>query len=290
MMLYPDDHEVTLARAVGTEDESVQPIALYELDRRQQIDHLTSLYVPALVAPGSAQAFQEVVARLRAPGGCPWDRQQTHRSLRPYLLEEAYEVLHALDSEDTACLQEELGDLLLQILLHTQIAIEQGEFKMADVVAHIVTKLKRRHPHVFGQVRVSGAEEVLANWEQIKSEEKGQEQAEGSVAGVPHSLPALARAQALQRRAARRGFEREGMDSVWSRVEEGWQILRNAATGDSQETELGNLLFALVNLAGRLGFDAEASLREAVARFERRLQETERGSASRRQPPAGTDQ
>ena len=129
---------------MGTEDEALRAIPLFELDRGQEIDHLTSLYVPPLTEPGSLPAFQEVVARLRAPGGCPWDREQTHRSLRPFLLEETYEVLQALDSEDITCLKEELGDLLLQILLHTQIAIEQGEFKMADVVSHIVAKLERR--------------------------------------------------------------------------------------------------------------------------------------------------
>jgi tetrapyrrole methylase family protein/MazG family protein len=286
MMLYPDDHETTLIRAVGTEDEALCVIPLFELDRGQEIDHLTSLYVPPLSEPGSLSAFQEVVARLRAPGGCPWDREQTHRSLRPYLLEETYEVLQALDSEDITCLKEELGDLLLQILLHTQIAIEQGEFKMADVVSHIVAKLERRHPHVFGQVQVANAQEVLVNWERIKSEERNHEREEGIAAGVPHSLPALARAQALQRRAARLGLDWPHVDAVRSKVEEEWQELREAE-GDARESQLGDLMFSLVNLASWLQLDAESALREAVVRFERRFSDMEREGAAQGQSPTG---
>jgi len=280
MMLYPDDHEITLIRAAGTDDQSIRIIPLYELDRCQEIDHLTSLYVPPLPESSSLEAFQEIVARLRAPGGCPWDREQTHRSLRPFLLEETYEVLQALDSEDITCLQEELGDLLLQILLHTQIAIEQGEFKMADVVSQIVAKLKRRHPHVFGQVQVSNAQEVLVNWERIKSEEGNHGEGEGVLAGVPLSLPALSRAQALQRRAARWGFDWPGIDAAWSRVEKEWQGLRQAAAGGAWETKLGDVLFSLVNLASWLHVDAECALREAVVRFEQRLRDMERERAA----------
>ena len=271
MALYPDEHEVTLVRGAGTAGEWVHRIPLYELDRVQQVDHLTSLYVPPLPQPGSLSAFQEVVARLRAPGGCPWDREQSHLSLRPFLLEETYEVLAALDSEDTSALKDELGDLLLQILLHAQIAIEDEEFRMADVVAHILTKLKRRHPHVFGEVHVSGAEEVLVNWEHIKSEERAHEQEQGILTGVPRGLPALARAQSLQRRAARWGFSWPNVDRAWGKAEEEWQELRKAADGDAREAELGDLLFALVSLASWLHVDAESALRQAVSRFEQRF-------------------
>jgi tetrapyrrole methylase family protein/MazG family protein len=288
MMLYPDDHEITLVRAAGTGDERVRTIPLYELDRCQEIDHLTSLYVPPLSEHGSLPAFQEVVARLRAPGGCPWDREQTHRSLRPFLLEETYEVLQALDNADITCLNEELGDLLLQILLHTQIAIEQGEFKMADVVSQIVAKLKRRHPHVFGQVQVSDAEEVLVNWEQIKSEEKNHDRVGGTTAGVPRSLPALARAQALQRRAVRLVCEWPDIGGVWSDVEHKSKRLREAAK-DAQEMELGELLLALANLARWMDVDAECALREAAERFERRFQDMERECAARGKQLAGLE-
>jgi len=267
MALYPDDHAVTLVHGAGTAEAALCPVRLYELDRLEEIDHLTSLYVPPLAQAGSVQAFQEVVGRLRAPGGCPWDREQTHLSLRPYLLEEAYEVLDALDREDTAALKEELGDLLLQILLHTQVAIEDGEFRMSDVVAHIVTKLKRRHPHVFGQLQVSGSDEVLVNWEHIKRQEKQHKREKGALAAVPRSMPALARAESLQRRVARLGFDWPDVEGAWGKVEEEWQELRRAGTEEERHRELGDLLFALVSLAGWLDVDAECALREAASRF-----------------------
>jgi len=283
MMVYPDDHELTLLKAVGTEDESLRPVLLYELDRYSGFDHLTSLYVPPLPQPGSLAAFQEVVARLRAPGGCPWDREQTHRSLRPFLLQETYEVLQALDSDDLTSLAEELGDLLLQILLHTQIAIEQGEFKMADVVAHIVTKLKRRHPHVFGSTQVSNVQEVLANWERIKRAERDYEHAQGTLAGVPSSVPALERAQVLQERAARVGFDWPDVQGVWAKVDEEWKELREAVSPDAEAKELGDVLFSLVNLARWLDIDAESALREANARFEKRFRYIEQKCTARGQ-------
>jgi tetrapyrrole methylase family protein / MazG family protein len=289
MAVYPDDHNVTLLRAVGTTDESLSTIPLYELDRSSAIDHLTSLYVPPLTVPGSLATFQEVVALLRAPEGCPWDREQTHRSLRPFLLEEAHEVLEALDNEDTVALEEELGDLLLQILLHTQIAIEDEEFRMTDVVGHIVAKLKRRHPHVFGQVQVSGAQEVVVNWERIKGQEKAAlneghpDDGRGVLSGVPIALPALARAQSLRFRASRIGFDWPGIEGAWAKVEEEWNELRAAANPCEQENELGDVLFALAILAGWLDLDAEGALRAANARFEQRFQAMERAAASRGQ-------
>lgn len=286
MMIYPDDHLVTVVQAAGTEMEMLSTMPLYELDRCTLLDHLTSLYVPPLAQPGSIATFQEVVAHLRAPEGCPWDREQTHRSLRPFLLEETYEVLQTLDSEDLDSLKNELGDLLLQVLLHTQIAIEQDEFKMADVVSSIVAKLKRRHPHVFGQMHVSSAQEVLINWERIKSEERavrnlGEENygAAGLLTDIPSSLPALARAQALQRRVERVGLDWPNVDRVWSKVEEGWNELREVRTEAVQEAKLGDLLFSLVSLARWMHLDAESALREAIARFEQRVREIERKCA-----------
>jgi len=282
MMVYPDEHPVTLVAAAGTEAESLRVVPLYQLDRREAFDHLTSLYVPAMAQPGSLAAFQEIVARLRSPGGCPWDREQSHDSLRPFLLEEAYEVLQALDDGDLGALREELGDLLLQILLHAQIAIEQGEFKMADIVSHIVAKLKRRHPHVFGEVQVANVEEVLTNWEKIKGQEEGHQSADGMLSSVPQAMPALARAQALQRRAARVGFDWRDLDGVWAKAEEKWRKLREAVvTGSATETELGDMLFCMVNLACWLHIDAEVALRETAARFQTRFHEMERECALR---------
>ena len=274
MMVYPEDQPITLIRAASTGEDPLLTMPLYELDRCEKIDHLTSLYVPPFSDAGSLAAFQEIVAHLRAPGGCPWDREQTHRSLRPYLLEETYEVLQALDDEDIASLKEELGDLLLQILLHTQIAIEQHEFKMADVVAHIVAKLKRRHPHVFGQVQVSGTQEVLANWEGIKDEERNHERGKGTLSGVPSALPALSRARVLQSRAARLGFDGPSIGALWAEIEEKWQELRKAAKGENAEAELGALLFSVVDLARQLNIDAECALRQAGTSFEHRFEDT----------------
>jgi tetrapyrrole methylase family protein/MazG family protein len=288
MTIYPDDHLVTLVRAAGTTDESLSTIPLYELDRSGTIDHLTSLYVPPLTVPGSLATFQEIVALLRAPEGCPWDREQTHRSLRPFLLEETHEVLEALDNDDTVALKEELGDLLLQILLHTQVAIEDEEFHMTDVVGGIVAKLKRRHPHVFGQVHVSDAQEVLVNWERIKGQEKAalnQQQGShdagrGILSGIPITLPALARAQALRFRASRIGFDWLDIEGAWAKVEEEWAELRAACNRSEQENELGDMLFALAILGGWLDVDAEGALRAANARFQQRFQVMESEAAS----------
>lgn len=276
MMVYPDDHEVTLIQAAGTEEGAVRTVPLYDLDRDARIDHLTSLWVPPLAQSGGLVSFEELVAHLRAPDGCPWDKEQTHASLRPFLLQEAYEVLEALDLEDTDALKEELGDLLLQIVLHAQIATEDQEFKMTDVVGNIIGKLKRRHPHVFGQVAVSGAGEVLANWERIKSEEKrgasgtaGNKSERASVLnGVPHSLPALARAQELLDRIARSGLESPDRDAAILRAKAAWDELQNASDASSEQP-LGKLLLALIELARCQKVDAESALRTAIHRLER---------------------
>jgi len=281
MALYPDEHPVKLVRAAGTGEERVWQVPLYELDRQPELDHLTSCYLPPLPQPGSFQALQEVVARLRAPDGCPWDRAQTHASLRPELLEETYEVLEALDSDDPQRLKEELGDLLLQIALHQQIATEEGEFRPPEIISHLVEKLVRRHPHVFGDSKVEGPEEVLRNWEAIKRAEREVEgEAEKSVLdGVTHSLPALARAQALQERAARVGFDWKDVAGVLRKVEEELQEFQAAETARDQENEIGDLLFSLVNLARWLGVDAESALREANDRFVARFKEIEARAA-----------
>jgi tetrapyrrole methylase family protein/MazG family protein len=274
MMVYPDEHTVTVVRAVTTKGESIRQMPLYELDRNDELDHLTALYIPPLPHPGSLQAFQEVVAHLRAPEGCPWDQEQTHRSLRPFLLEETYEVLQALDREDIPSLKEELGDLLLQVLLHTQIAVEEQEFQMADVVAHIVAKLKRRHPHVFGQAQVSGAQEVLVNWERIKKEEKNPETGEGPFSGIPDTLPALARAQAIQRRATRLGSARPETDACWATIESIWGRLRTASPQDV-EAVAGDMLLYMVKLADSMQVEAEDALRQAVQRFQQAFRQEE---------------
>jgi tetrapyrrole methylase family protein/MazG family protein len=278
MNAYPDDHPVTLVQAAGTGEGRKITVPLYELDRGQAIDHLTALYVPPLPHVGGLPAFQETVARLRAPDGCPWDREQTHQTLRANLLEETYEALDALDADDPDKLCEELGDLLMQIAMHAQIAAEEGTFRFADLIGRIDAKLKRRHPHVFGDVAARDTAAVLRNWEAIKADERT---AEGNVQrsrleGVPAALPALARAQAFGERAARAGFDWPDVEGVLDKVGEEAAELLAAEGTEAQERELGDLLFTLVNLARWLGLDAESALRGACDCFARRYAEMER--------------
>ncbi len=268
MNLYPDEHTVTLVRGASTDQAQTLTVPLYELDRQPDIEHLTSLYVPPLPRPSSLETFQDTIARLRAPGGCPWDRKQTHRSLRAHLLEESYEALAALDAGDTDALREELGDLLLQIVLQAQIAVEAGEFSLAQVIEDIEAKIKRRHPHVFGDVVVADVAEVLHNWEEIKREERGKRSV---LDGVSRALPALARAQAIQERAARVGFDWPDAEGVVAKVAEEVAELRDAKGAEEREEELGDLFFSVVNFARWLNVDAESALRGACERFIRRF-------------------
>ncbi|MBI4234000.1 MAG: nucleoside triphosphate pyrophosphohydrolase [Chloroflexi bacterium] len=214
------------------------------------------------------QALQELVARLRAPGGCPWDREQTHSSLRRSLLEECYEAIEAMDEGDAQRLAEELGDILLQIAFHCQIAEEQGQFTYGDVFRRLNEKLVRRHPHVFGNVQVRDAREVEVNWEAIKREERGDTSLLG---GAPRSMPALAYCQAISHRAARAGFEWEDLQGVLAKVAEELRELEEAQGQEERERELGDVLFSLVNVARWLGVDAESALRRANERFYRRF-------------------
>jgi len=286
--LYPADHPVTLwspdaagaTTPLGALGET--PLPPYAARHSDAARHsYAALYIPPLPEPGSLEAFQEVVAHLRAPDGCPWDREQTHASLRNSLLEETYEVLAALDEGDAAGLREELGDLMLQAVLHTQIAIDEGEFRMADVVHHIVTKLIRRHPHVFAGRQVGGAGEVLRNWEEIKAAERAaQPKPKTLFSGVPLSLPALNRAQAIQERASRVGFDWPDITGVVAKIrEEADELL--AADEGAREGELGDLLFSVVNVARWLGLDAETALRGAANRFVARYEAMERLAAER---------
>ncbi len=272
MNQYPDEHPVRLIEAAGLATQRVRELPLYALDQ-DDFDPFAVLYVPPLPAVSSFEGFQQTIARLRAPNGCPWDREQTHQTLRPNLLEEAYEVLEALDREDAEALREELGDLLLQIVLHAQIATEEGEFQMPEVIAGIDAKVKRRHPHVWGTVQVNGAEEVSQNWERIKKQERAQHGAEkrSLLDGVPRSLPALAQAQAYADRAARVGFDWSDVQGVIAKVQEELAELQAAQSPEEQAAEVGDVLFSLTNLARWLKVDAESALREANQRFAQRF-------------------
>ncbi|HOR00615.1 MAG TPA: nucleoside triphosphate pyrophosphohydrolase [Anaerolineae bacterium] len=282
--IYPPEHLVTVVLRAGLPTQELRPLPLEDLDR-EDVDHLTSLYLPPLPQPGSLISFQELIAHLRSPMGCPWDREQTHQSLRPHLLEETYEVLAALDLDDMDELKEELGDLLLQIVLHAQIATECSEFTMPEVVGQIMQKLRRRHPHVFGEVTVEGTGEILRNWEEIKRAEKGTRRVSSTFEGVSSALPALARAQAIGSRAARIGFDWPDSDAIWRQLEGDSAALRAAQDPEVQAHELGDLLFTLVSLARWLKVDAESALREATARFMARVVAVEdEAVAAGRQP------
>jgi MazG family protein len=226
-------------------------------------------------SPGIGAIF-EVVARLRAPGGCPWDREQTHESLRPYLLEETYELLEAIDSGDDAKMKEELGDLLLQVAMHAEIAAEDGRFDAAQVSEAVAAKMVTRHPHVFGSTSVADAEEVLRNWEHQKAHEARKAGKEESVVDrVPATLPALAWALGLQKRAARVGFDFTSTNEAAESVAEEAREL--AAAKDPQQAfeEMGDLLFAIVSLARRLKVNPEDALRVAGQRFRDRFVKAE---------------
>jgi len=225
--------------------------------------------------------FIRVVARLRAPDGCPWDRQQTHASLKRYLLEETYEALEAIDAGDPKKLCEELGDVLLQVALHAQIAAEAGQFTERDVCAAIQEKMIRRHPHVFGEVEVADADQVLRNWERIKQRESPERRS--VLDGVPATLPALLKALDVSKRVVRVGFEWPTLARVWAKVREELAELEAELPGgepERLEAELGDLLFTLVNVARWLHVDPEEALRRTTGRFERRFRELERQAAA----------
>lgn len=216
----------------------------------------------------------DVMDKLRSPDGCPWDREQDHTSLMPYLVEEAYEVLEAIQLGDMHKLAEELGDLLLQIVFHAQIAKEQGEFDLSDPIKQIVAKMKRRHPHVFGQTKVESSEQVLANWEAIKAQERGGTTTASLLDAVPRNMPALMQAGKIQQKAARVGFDWENIDGAWAKVTEETAELHGAiAAGDSSNIseELGDLLFAIVNVARFLEVEPEIALLSTVIKFRHRF-------------------
>ena len=231
----------------------------------------------------------QIMARLRGENGCPWDREQTHASIKPYLLEETYEVLESIDENDPAKLEEELGDLALQVVFHAQMADEAGLFTIADVLRGINEKLRRRHPHIFGDVKADTAQEVLFNWEQIKKLEREKAQGHASVLdGVPRELPALLRAHRLQEKASRVGFDWNEARQVFQKVEEELAELRAAMESeqpDRMEAELGDLLFSLVNLGRFIAVNPEDALRKTIARFIARFQYIEEELARRGKAP-----
>src|SRR6266496_492037 len=238
-----------------------------------------SLYVPALGEGTSFESFAEIVAHLRAPNGCPWDREQTHESLRKHLLEESYEAISAIDSGDFVDMREEFGDLLLQVVLQSQIANEEGEFNVNQVIHGIHSKIVRRHPHVFGDVKLEGVAGVLANWEKFKEQErKDKKQEKGLLDGVPIAIPALEQAQEYQDRAARVGFDWPEIEGVLDKVKEEIDEIKNAETDFELASEIGDLFFAIVNLARWKHIDAESALRGTNIKFKKRFAYIEQGA------------
>jgi len=250
------------------------PFQLIEKTILVQIPESFYLYIPPQKKSGDIKTFLELIAHLRAPEGCPWDRKQTHESLRTNLLEETYEVLEAIDTNSPEALKEELGDLLLQIVLHAQISRESGDFTFNQVVNDVHLKIKHRHPHVFAQEVVEGVSGVMRNWEKIKEEERAEKPTKNGdsiLASIPGQLPALSIAQKYQERASRVGFDWDDISPVFEKIVEEIEEVKKADPENGLEDELGDLLFAVVNLVRWSGFDAENALRLTNKKFRRRF-------------------
>jgi tetrapyrrole methylase family protein / MazG family protein len=262
------DQPIWLLRSTG----SAIPSTAHDL----QMHDVEAIFVPAVepeAAERSLAGLRHLVHRLRAPGGCPWDRKQTHQSLAQYVLEEAYEVVDAIEHHGPEQLAEELGDLLLQVFLQSELAEEAGRFSLNDVVERITTKLIRRHPHVFGDVEVSGAADVEVNWEALKQVEKGERVS--ALDGVPRSLPALSMAAELQKRMRKTGFEWPNRQGAEAKLDEELDELRGAATPEAAAAELGDVLFVLTGLAAWYGASAEEALRGTNTKVEARFRYVE---------------
>lgn len=275
LAVYPNEHEIHLVQGQRSKVERLDDLRLLTSD----LGSSTCMYIPPLAEGTAFESFQEIVAHLRAPDGCPWDREQTHQTLRKHLLEEAYEALAAIDAGDFAAMREEFGDLLLQIVLQAQIAHEEGQFNVNQVIHGIHAKIVRRHPHVFGDLKVDGVDGVLANWEKLKEKERGKKKEDkGLLDGVPLTLPALSQAQEYQERAARVGFDWTEIEGVLDKIVEEIAEVRRAENGTELASELGDLLFALVNLARWKKVDAESALRATNLKFKKRFAHVEQGA------------
>jgi len=286
---YPPEHEVIVAKGNLTTSRrpssAVHRLPLYTLDHEDYFDHLTSLYVPALPQASALESLQELMAHLRAPEGCPWDQVQTHESLRNTLLEEAYEVLTAIDEGDMQSLKEELGDLLFNIVFQVQMATEAEVFRMADVIGEVHAKLIRRHPHVFGNEQTRDVKKIAANWDAIKKQEhKAKGQVRKSVLdGIPPAMPALAQAQKMAHKAEKAGFRYDDNVQRMAKVREELDEIVNATDQANLEEEFGDLFFSLADLADGYGLDAESAARGANLKFAKRFRALEALLQKRRQ-------
>ncbi|MFD2611542.1 bifunctional methyltransferase/pyrophosphohydrolase YabN [Paenibacillus gansuensis] len=283
MEVYPDDYEVVVGHALGVaEEEIIQTIPLHELDRIEGYGNLSLIWVPrsdrADLRNRSFERLHEIVQILRSPEGCPWDREQTHQSIRKNLIEEMYEVLETIDDDDPAAMCEELGDVMLQVMLHSQMEEETGTFTVYDVIQTLNEKLLFRHPHVFGTTEAGNSEEALQNWEAMKAEEKRRKgikaEQQSVLSGVPRDLPALMKAYKVQKKAAKVGFDWDNINDIYDKIKEELQELQEASgSNDTQHTleELGDLLFAVVNVARYLDIDPEEALTATNRKFYQRF-------------------
>ena len=250
----------------------------------ERVFHDPAIIASRPMSDSTGKSFSNLVdllAQLRGPDGCPWDREQTHDSLKRYLLEESYEVLEAIDQKDAAKLPEELGDVLLQILFHAQIASESSQFNINDVTESVRDKLVRRHPHVFGDAVVKDAREVEANWENLKRQERQDEDGASLLGRIPKDTPALAYSQLMQDRASKTGFDWSSVEGVLEKVAEEVGEIKGAGSQEARSREFGDLLLALVNVGRWMGIHTEDALRQANARFARRFAQMERLAAER---------
>lgn len=272
----PPEYEVVLIEAAGTEDERLTRLPLEELDHSVEVNNLTSLYVPPVPHSQLNHTFSrivEVMRTLRGPGGCPWDQAQTHESLREHTIEEVYELIDAIDNEDDDNIIEELGDLLMHIVLHSQIGEDAGYFTIDDVIHSITNKMIHRHPHVFGNADVDSIEEVVTNWDTLKQEEKGKAR-DSVLDGIPKHLPALAKAYKLQRKAAKVGFDWTEVADIWQKLEEEIAEVKEAITSRDIadiEDEFGDVLFVVANLIRFYKINPEVALNGANNKFTSRF-------------------
>lgn len=283
MEFYPDDFEVVVGHALGVAgEEAIIRIPLYKLDRTPGFGNLSLVWVPRSDDPSlqnrSFDRLHEIVEILRSPEGCPWDREQTHQSIRKNFIEELYEALEAIDNDDPDGMREEFGDVILQVMLHSQMEEETGAFSVYDVIQSLNEKLLFRHPHVFGELAAKDASEALVNWEQMKAEEKRRKgidpAKQSALDGIPPDLPALMKAYKLQKKASKVGFDWGELEPVLAKIEEELKELREAAasqTPEEQAGELGDLLFAVVNAARFIDADPEEALSRTNMKFKRRF-------------------
>lgn len=276
MEKYADDHPVTVVTAAGSTEEQLVTVPLYELDRTVTLNNLTTVYVPPVNEREGRlkewQTFRDIVAALRAPDGCPWDREQTHETLKRYLLEESFELIQAIDEQDDDAMIEELGDVLLQVFLHAQIGEDDGYFAMEDVLESISAKMIRRHPHVFGEVQVEHTEDVLTNWQAIKEQEKPR--TASLLDGQQRFASSLLTSFNYQKAAAKVGFDWPSIEGAFEKFEEEWKEFQEEVlngTSDRQMDELGDVLFTLVNIARFLKVSPEEAMLHANEKFRSRF-------------------